>query len=271
MAQVRAGDVRLHYEETGEGEPLVLVHGSWNDHRSWRPAIAADLRAAFRVVAYDRRGHGRSESPPGPGSRRQDEDDLAALIEVLGLGPAHVAGNSFGASIAAGLAARRPGLFRSLVLHEPPLPALVRDDPAAQAVLRPVAGTVGEVLALLREGRDAAGARLFVEGVALGPGGWETLPEEVQDTFVSHAQTWRDEQEDPGWAALDLGALGACTAPVLLSRGSESPQWFAAVLDRLAAALPTARRHTYEGAGHTPHLTHPREYADLVTGFCHGA
>lgn len=270
MAQVPVGDVRLHYEETGEGEPLVLVHGSWNDHRSWAAAIEADLRAAFRVVAYDRRGHGRSEAAPGPGSRRQDEDDLAALIEVLGLGPAHVAGNSFGASIAVGLAARRPELFRSLVLHEPPLTALVGDDPAAQAALRPAAATIEEVLALLRDGQDAAGARLFVEDVALGPGAWAALPEAVQDTFVSHAQTWRDEQEDPDWARLDLTALGSCTAPVLLSHGTGSPVWFAAVLDRLAAALPRARRHTFQGAGHIPHMTHPRAYAALVTAFCRG-
>ncbi|MFD0531434.1 alpha/beta fold hydrolase [Kitasatospora arboriphila] len=156
MAEVRAGDVLLHYEETGEGEPLVLVHGSWNDHRSWRPAVDADLKAAFRVVAYDRRGHGRSERVPGAGTRRQDEDDLAALIEALGPAPANVAANSFGASITAGLAARRPELFRRIVLHEPPLAGLVLDDPAAVADMRTVTAAVEEAKRLVREGEDAA-------------------------------------------------------------------------------------------------------------------
>ncbi|WP_459651302.1 alpha/beta fold hydrolase [Kitasatospora sp. Ki12] len=212
-------------------------------------------------------GHGLSGPAPGPGTRRQDEDDLAALIEALGPAPAHVAGNSFGASIAAGLAARRPELFRGIVLHEPPLAALVLDDPAAAAQLRPVTGAVAQALDLLREGEDAAGARLFVERIALGPGSWETLPAPMRDTFVRHARTWLDEQEDPAWDRLDVDGLRACTAPVLLSHGGESPAWFATVLDRLAAALPRAHRHTYPGAGHIPHVTHPQDYAATVTGF----
>ncbi|WP_324614580.1 alpha/beta fold hydrolase [Streptomyces sp. NRRL WC-3618] len=77
----RAEDVDLDYETVGEGDPLVFVHGSWNDHGSWQPAIDAVAGASFRVISYDRRGHGRSEAVPGQGTRRQDEDDLAALIE----------------------------------------------------------------------------------------------------------------------------------------------------------------------------------------------
>ncbi|MFJ5547506.1 alpha/beta fold hydrolase [Streptomyces sp. NPDC093225] len=271
MAYVRVGGVGLHYVETGEGDPLVLVHGSWNDHRSWQAAIEADVRASFRVVAYDRRGHGESEAVPGQGTRRQDEDDLAGLIEGLGIAPAHVAGNSFGASIALGLAARRPELLRSLVAHEPPLVGVAADDPAAAAQLRSAGTAIEAVLEHLRRGHDTEGARLFVEEVAMGPGAWDALPEAVQDRFVRHAQTWRDEQEDPEWGALDLDALADCRVPVLLSGGTESPAWFAPLLDRLAAALPRARRHTFEGAGHIPHMTHPREYAELVTRFAGGA
>ncbi|QIY94159.2 alpha/beta fold hydrolase [Streptomyces sp. S1D4-11] len=106
MPLLRTGDLDLYHQVVGEGDPLVLVHGSWSDHTSWQPAIEADLRASFRVVTYDRRGHGKSEAGPGQGTRRQDEDDLEALIERLGPASAHVAGSSFGGSIALGLAAR---------------------------------------------------------------------------------------------------------------------------------------------------------------------
>lgn len=54
MPQVRADSVNLYYEVIGEGTPLVLVHASWNDHKSWQPAIEADLSASFTVVSYDR-------------------------------------------------------------------------------------------------------------------------------------------------------------------------------------------------------------------------
>ncbi|GAB7188812.1 alpha/beta hydrolase [Kitasatospora sp. Ki12] len=66
MPRFDAGDVPLHYEQTGTGEPLVLVHGSWNDHRSWQPATDAGLRAAFRVLAYDRRATASAGRRPAP-------------------------------------------------------------------------------------------------------------------------------------------------------------------------------------------------------------
>ncbi|MEV0416274.1 alpha/beta hydrolase [Streptomyces sp. NPDC050448] len=267
MAQVRADGVKLYYERTGTGDPLVLVHGSWTDHRSWRPAIEADLKASFEVVAYDRRGHGGSDSVPGQNTRTQDEDDLAALIEALGGSPVHVAGNSFGASIALGLAARRPELFRSISAHEPPLVGVIADDPALLAQLQPTMTSIDAALDHLRKGEDGPGARLFVEEVALGPGMWDKLPEEMQETFVAHAQTWLDEQSDPDWASLDLDGIAACTVPVMLSRGTESPAWFSAVLDRLAETIPQVRRSTFEGAGHMPHMTHPQEYVAALTRF----
>ncbi|GGW62162.1 alpha/beta fold hydrolase [Streptomyces xantholiticus] len=271
MPQARADGVNLHYEVVGEGEPLVLVHGSWNDHQSWQPAIEADLRASFTVVTYDRRGHGRSGNVAGQGTRRQDEDDLAALIELLGHAPAHVAGNSFGASIVLGLAARRPELFRSITVHEPPLVGVVADDPSSLAQLRPTMASIYSAMDHLRKAENEQGARLFVEEVALGPGTWEQLPAPLRERFVTYAQTWLDEQTDPAWAVLDLDRLSACTMPVLLSRGSASPTWFSTVLERLATAMPQAQRQTFEGAGHIPHMTHPQEYTTALTRFIRAA
>jgi pimeloyl-ACP methyl ester carboxylesterase len=271
MPLLRVADLNLSYQVVGEGDPLVLVHGSWNDHTSWQPAIDADVRSSFRVVTYDRRGHGQSEAGPGQGTRRQDEDDLEALIERLGPAPAHVAGNSFGAAITLGLAARRPELLRTLTVHEPPLVAIVADDPEAMRELRPTQASIDAALSHLRAGEHEQGARLFVEEVALGPGVWDQLPAEVRGTFVRNAPTWLDEQSDPEWATLDLDALSRCTAPVLLSRGSESPAWLSTILDRLATALPRARRQTIEGAGHIPHVTHPQQYVAALTRFIRAA
>src|SRR5438128_12247520 len=120
MASVRTNGVQLYYELSGSGEPLVLVHGSWGDHRNWAPVVPA-LAESFRVLAYDRRGHSASERPAGQGSVFEDADDLAGLIDELGLAPAHVAGNSYGAAIALRAATRRPDVLRSLIVHEPPL------------------------------------------------------------------------------------------------------------------------------------------------------
>ena len=156
----------LFYESIGSGDPLVLVHGSWTDHESWQ-LVVPGLARSFRVLTYDRRGHSLSERPLGQGSRREDEEDLAALMEALDLALAHVAANSFGASIALGLAARRPDLFRSLMVHEAPLMGIVADDAELRPLMKEVQGSVGSVLAQLCAGDIAGGTRRFVEEIVL--------------------------------------------------------------------------------------------------------
>ncbi|MEU3774866.1 alpha/beta hydrolase [Streptomyces sp. NPDC032472] len=272
MPRARVNGVELFYEAEGPagGEPLVLVHGSWSDHLGWR-FVLPRLAQTYRVLAYDRRGHSRSERPPGQGSRREDEDDLAALIEMMGSGPVHVAANSFGASTALGLAARRPELLRSIMAHEPPLMAVVADEAELRPLMAPMQAAIGSVLAALSSGEPETAARQFVEDVAFGPGAWEQLPDPVRRTFTANAPTFADEQADPDWAALDLGRLGGFTGPVLLTTGTESPPWFPVIRDKVAGAFGgRAERHIFEGAGHVPHLTHPEAYVDRLTAFISG-
>jgi hypothetical protein len=79
-----------------------------------------------------------------------------------------------------------------------------------------------------------------------------------------------DEQTDPGWADLDLGCLSGYTGPALLTKGTESPPWFATIIARLAEALHQAATPTFQGAGRIPHVTHPSDYVNRVTGFIEG-
>ncbi|WP_045558699.1 alpha/beta fold hydrolase [Streptomyces sp. FxanaA7] len=266
MPRVEANGVELFYELAGSGDPLVLVHGSWGDHHTWLPVLPS-LTARFRVLVYDRRGHSRSERPPGQGSRREDEEDLAALMETLDLAPAYVAGNSFGASTVLGLAARRPGLLRGLIAHDPPLTGIVSDGPATPPPLKDVAERFASVLAHLRADERLAAARRFTDEIAVGPGTWDRLPPMVRQTFLANAPTFLDEHGDPHGADLDLPRLSAFTGPVLLTGGTTGPPWFAEVTARLAEALPRAVTHTFHGAGHIPQVTHPETYARAVTAF----
>jgi pimeloyl-ACP methyl ester carboxylesterase len=267
MSTSHVNGVRIYWESTGEdGAPLVLVHGSWGDHTNWTPVVPA-LSRSFRVLAYDRRGHSRSERPTGQGSIRDDVADLAALLEELTYVPAHVVGNSFGASIVLRLAAARPDLFRSLIVHEPPLFGLLRGMPNATSALATLQERMSAVVSLLTAGDWTAGARQFVETIAFGPGAWSRLPETLRETFVFNAPTWLDEVQDPEALEMDLSGLTGFTAPVLLTLGDQSPPFFPLVVERVAAATPKAKVHTYSGAGHVPHLSNPEEYVRVVTGF----
>ncbi|MEU6672084.1 alpha/beta hydrolase [Streptomyces sp. NPDC046727] len=127
MAMVDAGGIRLHVQRTGPTDgrvphaTLVLVHGLLTDslasyYFTVAPAFAA---AGLDVVMYDLRGHGRSERPPHGYTLDHNIDDLAALLDRLEpAGPVHLAGNSYGGTIAFGYAARHPGRVASLTLIE---------------------------------------------------------------------------------------------------------------------------------------------------------
>lgn len=266
MPTSSANGVELYWAAAGtRGEAVVLVHGSWTDHRSW-DRIVPLLATTRRAVTYDRRGHSRSERPPGQGRVHDDAADLAALIEMLDLAPAHVVGNSFGASIALHCAVTRPDLVCSLTLHEPPLYGLL-DGLAASALALDVRERHRAVAYLLGQGEMEAGARQFVETLAIGPGGWETLPAERRQTFIHNAPTYLDEERDPQSRVFDLSTLQDLARPTLLTNGDRSDTFFAAIVDILARTIPKAERRTLVGMGHVPQASHPDIYAEVVEGF----
>ncbi len=258
--------IELYWEMSGQvGDPVVLVHGSWADHHSWDRMVPA-LAHSLRVLTYDRRGHSRSERPATRGSVREDVADLVALIEHLDLVPAHILGNSFGGSIVLRLAAERPDLFRSLLVHEPPLFGVL-DDPAAREVRQILQERVDVVIELLEKGETESGARRFVETIAFGPGAWEQLPDELRQTFIFNAPTFLDEQRDPEWLLLDPQPLANFSAPALLTQGDRSPPFFPLVIEKIAQFLPYSQRQTLPGADHVPQWSQPEEYAEAVASF----
>jgi len=257
--------IPIYWELNGEaGDPLILVHGSWTDHQNWADVVPS-LSRSFRVLTYDRRGHSRSGRPAGQGSVREDVADLAALLQTLEHSPAHIVGNSFGASIVLRLASEQPELFRSVIVHEPPLFGLLKDEPDMTGAMAAIRERIATVVSLLTAGDMTEGARQFVETIAFGPGAWATLPEELRQTFIFNAPTWLDEMHDPESLEIDLHGLRRLPVPALLTIGGQGAPFFPPVVSKIAAALPQAKVHTYAGAGHVPHLTHAEEYARVVT------
>jgi pimeloyl-ACP methyl ester carboxylesterase len=266
MPTAEVNGVTIHHEIHGEGDPLVLVHGSWMDVTSWR-LVLPGLAESHRVLAYDRRGHSRSERPDTQGSVHEDADDLAALMEGLGFAPAHVVASSYGGNVALRLAGRRPELFRSLSCHEPPLWSLLAEDPGGQAHLQRGAAAIAGIAERIVAGDNAGAARQFVEEVAVGPGAWEQIPREVKTIMEHNAPTFLDELQDPDQVGVDLPALAGLQMPVRLTVGSESPLVFTRTVDLLAELIPGSKRETFEGAGHVPHLDTPDLYVEGCTAW----
>lgn len=260
-----ANETEIAYKRTGSGPPLVFVHGSWSSHHTWDDVVPA-LAESFRVVAYDRRGHSQSECPPGQGSIDEDVADLAELIARLGLAPAWVVGNSFGASIALRLATAHAKLLCGVIVHEPPLFDVISDDSDLAPLVEEDEKMTATVADRIASGDHEGGARLFVEHF-LGPGSWSQLAPDVRATLIENAPTFLDEARDPDQLAFDPAWLADFHRPVMLTMGSESLPTYAGVVSRLADALPAVGVVRFEGAGHIPHRTHPEEYIEATRDF----
>ena len=88
--------LRLYYQDSGQGRPVVLIHGWPMSHRMWEPQIDALTEAGYRCIAYDRRGFGESDKPWDGYDYDTFAADLHALMEALDLRDAAIAGFSMG-------------------------------------------------------------------------------------------------------------------------------------------------------------------------------
>ena len=112
---IEANGLEIYYEHHGEGEPLLLVHGGTATSQSWASHLPA-FTEHFEVFTPDSRGHGRTDNPTGELAYHVMADDLASLIDALGLQRPLVLGYSDGGQIALELGLRYPGLAGALVL-----------------------------------------------------------------------------------------------------------------------------------------------------------
>lgn len=105
----------LFYERKGSGEPIIFIHGNYNDHRIWEEQMER-FSASHDVICYDLRGYGQSDTPRASFS---NVEDLRLLLNTLGLTKVTLAGSSLGGSVAADFTLTYPGHVDSLILAAP--------------------------------------------------------------------------------------------------------------------------------------------------------
>jgi pimeloyl-ACP methyl ester carboxylesterase len=241
MPEVRINGVRLYYEEHGHGDPIVCIHGTSSSAMVWRTAAIHELSELGRVIVYDRRGCTRSKRPePYETSVVQHAEDAAALIRALDAVPAVVIGRSYGGETAIELALRDPGLVRALVLLE-----------AAALTLDAEAMAWGDALRRKLEEANARDpgsvAETFLREV-LGDEAWEAFPPRTRQMFVDNGPAIVAEFRGP-WLEATESDLGRISVPTLLVAGTDSPEPFRRVTERMAAAISGSRTE-FVGGGH---------------------
>jgi 3-oxoadipate enol-lactonase len=255
--------VALNVAIEGEGPPLVLLHGHTLDLRVWDETTPWLVRAGFRVIRYDQRGHGRSSSPPS-GYRWSDHAaDLAEVIASLDAAPAHLVGLSKGGGIALELALRSPELVRSLALVSPLVPDFTLSDE--------LMGSFRELARAIRtRGVQPALRELWlshplIASAAAIPGARERL-EAMLNTFPAgeYLATTKDEP-DRTWKLTDR--LEEITVPTLVVSGEHDIPDFVAMAALLAEKIPTSFFEVIPACGHLVPLEQPQQTADALTGF----
>jgi 3-oxoadipate enol-lactonase len=130
MPKVKANGITLNYEQQGNGEPLILIPYLSADNTCYAFQVA-EYAKHFTCISVDLRGTGESDKPDGDLSTELYADDIAALMQALGIARAHITGLSLGGSIGMWLAAKHPDKVKTLSVHG----GWTRSDPYIKTVV----------------------------------------------------------------------------------------------------------------------------------------
>lgn len=245
MPTITLPDTTLHYEEAGSGDPLLLLHGGLGTALLHYRRDIPFFAERYHVIAPDMRGYGQS-SPPREyplDFYHRDGADMAALLDALKLGPAHVLGWSDGSIVALVLAVTRPALVRSLALW------------GGEAMLLPQERENWPVVADTSTWSPRAVER-FVE--LQGPLNWPGILDRMLAGYN---------------AVLDAGGeivsrrLGEIRCPVLVMHGEADDVVPVVQAHNLKAGIPHAELHIFPNAGHVLHRERETEVRALILDF----
>ena len=241
---------RIAYHCSGEGPPLVLVHGTGAQMATGWPAFPA-LEARFMTVAVQRRGRGESGDGPNYGIRREGED-IVAVLDAIGE-PAHLLGHSFG-GICVLEAAVLTQSIRTLILYEGiPSP---EEAALASTLVGPLTALLdtGDLETLL-ETHYREGAGMSAEQIAA----FRSSPAWAER--VASAHTIPREFRTMERYRLDAERFGSLTTPTLLLVGGDSPPWVRAATEQADAVLPRSRIVVMPGQTHVAMYPAPDLFA----------
>ena len=252
FADVRGG--RIHYEVTGAGQPVVLIHGGFMDLAMWEPQVEEFARN-YQVIRYDNRGHGRS---PTSSEQYDPAADLAALLDTLRVEQAHIVGLSMGGSIAIDFAIQYPDRVKSLVVAEPGLGGHRWSDD--------VIGTMRAIRDAQQSGGRAHAIETFLSRPVFAsakdkPAAFAIIRRQLEANFSLDPKPIR-AMTPP--AKERLGEIGVPTLVIVSTGGGPDSR---VIRDAILERVPNAHAAVIEESGHMMNLEQPQVFNRLVLEF----
>jgi pimeloyl-ACP methyl ester carboxylesterase len=262
-----AGGVRLHYEEVGEGRPLVFVHEFAGDHRSWRPQVQCFARR-YRTIAFNARGYPPSDVPDDPAAYSQDiaADDIRGVLDHLRIDRAHVVGLSMGGYATLHFGLRHPGRALSLVVAGAGYGSVHADRQKFREDAELTARRI-EADGMVKSADFYAKGPTRVQFIDKDPVGWREFYEQLAASSArGHALTLRGVQMTRP-SILDLGPrLAALDVPTLIMTGDEDEPCLEPGIF-MKRTIPMAGLVVLPKSGHTINLEEPDLFNRAVLDF----
>lgn len=246
----------IGYLKQGTGSPLLFVHGTTADHRSWI-ALSPYFDSRLSICLMDRRGRGASGDSPEYALMREAED-VAAVVEAIGE-PVFVFGHSFGGLCSLEAALLTDKISR-LILYEPPIPTGVPTIPP---------GVPERIQTLIDRGELEAAMELCLREVAEIPehelAAYRQSP--LWNARIPLAATIPRELSIEQTYRFDAARFAGLHVPIMLLQGGDSPAVYRRATDILHTALPAASVVVLPGQQHIAHHTNPELLAREILQF----
>ncbi|ATB37618.1 beta-ketoadipate enol-lactone hydrolase [Cystobacter fuscus] len=256
MPMIRLDDLSLHLEESGAGEPVLLLHGLGSSGRDWE-FVAPGLATHHRILVPDVRGHGRSDKPAGAYGVPLFARDMAALCARLGVTRVHVVGLSMGGMIGFQLAVECPALVRSLTVINSG-PDMVPRTPGMRLMF-------ATRMLLLKTLGPRMLARLIAPKLFPKPEQAE-LRRRVEESIGSNEPDayQRATRGLVGWSVLERLKEISCPVLVLASDHDYTPL---SAKKAYASLLANARLQELRDSRHAAPIDQPGQILEAVKGF----
>jgi len=262
MPKITINGVEIYYESHGEGFPLILSWGVGGSTKLWHPQVA-QLSKKYRLILWDPRGHGQSESPHDPAkySIPISAEDLMGLMDALNIAKGYVGGHSLGAGVSTVFTLNHPERVEALLLFNSATSSGLPARPELKATWEKHIET-----ALTK------GMQPIVDDFASHPDIWVTVkldPKDVRGVKadylaldpVGYANSVRTILDNPHRA----DRLPGIKVPTLVLTGEHDPAL--PLMKVIAEKIPDATFVEMKGTGHLSNLDDPEIFCRLVLEF----
>ena len=261
----------IHYIDIGKGDPVIFVHGTVGDFRTWGAQMDTFAKN-HRVIAYSRRfAHPNNQVIHDTADLMVSSHakDLAELLKILNLGQAHLVGHSFGAYTTLLTTINHPEVVASLTLGEPPVSSLLQNVPGGDTILNNlIAKAFVPAAEAFKNNNEEKGVNAFVGAVIGDSLFFSKAPQQGRDIMMANTTELKGflftKNVFPPVTCDDLKKI---KVPVLLLQGDRSPLFFIKILDELDRCLINKERVTLPNASHGLEYENPAEFNKIVLGF----